>query len=168
MGVFTKWLLHENQKDLFEVLFAIGLTLVFLLVTTVIFLSLGKPSFVLQIGRGYLLLWGLLLFVVGVTNRVHDYFKINIYDHANVFLVSNLLASCGLQIAWAIFVALSVHRFCSTASLLVTIVINGMALLSSLVRFYVVSAFYQGHLYRFVSLPLALLTFGATSGWVRI
>lgn len=165
MGVFSKWLLHEDQKDLFEVLFAIVLTIVFVAIALLICWSIGRSSFGFQLLRGYSLLWGFLLIVVAITHRIHEFFKINIYDHGNVFLVSNVLASCLLQIGWSIYIALSIDRFGSGATLIVTTGMYGVAVFSCLVSFYVVSAFYQGHLYRFVSLPLALLTFVIATVW---
>jgi len=166
MGAFSKWLLHDDQKYFFDLLFAVIANLIFLGLVTVIFLAAGRGSFALLIFRGFCLLWAATLITHFFLVRIHEVFRINIYDHGNAFLISNLFVSCALQAGWAIFAALIAHRFSSAASVGMTVVMYVIGFVSCLISFYAVSSFFPGHFYRFVSLPLAIVMFIAASIWV--
>src|ERR1044071_5531695 len=141
MGAFSKWLLDEDQKHVFELLFAVVANLIFLGLVTGIFLAVGRAPYALLIVRGFFILWAATLLGHFFLVRIHEFFRINIYDHGNVFLISNLFVSCALQAGWAVFAALIVHRFSSVASVGMTVVMWAIGIISCLISFYVVSAF---------------------------
>jgi hypothetical protein len=165
MGEFSKWLMHDDQKDLFEILFAVALNIFFLVLIALLLWSLGRPMLALRLASGYVVLWSLLCLVAGIVNRIHDHFKVNIYDHANAFVNSNLAVSCLLQTGWAAFVAQLVQNFVSGASLWMVVGLYVVGFLSCCIAFFVVSSFYQGHIYRLISLPLALVCYIMFSVW---
>ena len=165
MGEFGKWLMHEDQKDLWEILFASLLNIVFLLLIALLLWPLGSPGLAWRLAKGYSVLWGVVYLAAMLVNRIQDYFRVNIYDHADAFVYSNLTVSCILQIGWSAFAALIVHSFVAGASLWIAAILYLVGVLSCLVAFYVVSAFYQGHIYRFISLPFALVAYIVFSVW---
>ena len=57
MGQFARWLLHENQKELFDYLFAIALNAVFLGLVALLLWALGKAAMALSFAKGYWIFW---------------------------------------------------------------------------------------------------------------
>jgi hypothetical protein len=165
MGEFSKWLMHEDQNDLFKILFAITLNIIFLVLTVLLLWPLGIPLMAFRLARGYVVLWVVLYLVAGTLNRIHAKLKVNIYDHADAFVNSNLAVSCLLQTGWAAFAALVVQSFVAGASLWIAASLYVAGFLSCYVAFFVVSSFYQGHIYKVISLPLALACFIVFCAW---
>ena len=167
MGAISKWLLHEDQTHLFDLLFAAVVNLVFLGVVSCFLWAADNFSYAIRIGRAFCLLWGVTILAHFFLVRIHEFFKVNIYDHGNAFLISNLFVSCALQVGWAVFAAWSLQRVTFSASMAMTATWYVIGFISCLVTFYAVSAFFPGHFYKFVSLPLALIVFIVTSVWVH-
>jgi hypothetical protein len=57
MGEFAKWLLHEDQKELFDYLFAIVLNIAFLVLTALLLWSMGRATMVLSLAKAYWIFW---------------------------------------------------------------------------------------------------------------
>lgn len=87
------------------------------------------------------------------------------YDHFDAYVISNLVASCVLQAGWSAFAALTIRSFVPDTSTWTAVILYLVGILSSLIAFYAVSSFYQGTLYRLVSLPLALICLLVFSIW---
>jgi hypothetical protein len=68
-------------------------------------------------------------------------------------------------VGWAAFIALTLHSFADDATGWRIVVLYLTGTVSCIIAFYVVSSFYQGHFYRFVSFPLALVSFLVFSVW---
>jgi len=51
MGEFSKWLMHEDQKELFDYLFAIVLNIVFLAIIALLLWPLGKATTAFRLRR---------------------------------------------------------------------------------------------------------------------
>lgn len=166
MGEFGKWLTHEDQKDLWEILFASLLNIVFLLLLALLLWPLlGSPRLAWRLAKGYSVLWGVVYVAAILVNRIQDYFRVNIYDHADAFVYSNLAVSCILQTGWSAFAALTVQSYAAGAPPWVALILYLVGTLSCLVAFFAVSSFYQGHIYRFISLPLALVGYVVFNVW---
>ena len=58
-GELSKWLMHDDQKELFEVLVASALNVVFLALIVLLLWPLGRPELALRLAMGYVVLWGL-------------------------------------------------------------------------------------------------------------
>jgi hypothetical protein len=164
-GTLSQWLMHEDQKDLFEVLVALALNVLFLGLAVLLLWPLGRLRLVLELVRGYGILWIVTCGTVLLLRRIHDFFRVNIYDHANAFVISNLAVSCFLQVGWAAFAALTVHRFVTGVPVWTLVLLYCIGALSCLAAFFAVSAFFQGHVYKLISLPLALVGFLVFSVW---
>lgn len=157
--------MRDGQKELFEILVAGALNVVFLALIALPLWPLGRPSLAFRLAKGYAVLWGLTCAAALLGNRIQEFFRVNIYDRPNAYVISNLAVSCSLQAGWSAFAALCVRGFVPGAPVWAAAVLYLVGALSCLVAFFAVSSFYQGHVYKLVSLPLALICFIAFSAW---
>jgi hypothetical protein len=157
--VISKWLRHDDQKDLFEVSFAVVLNIVFLGLISLLLWPLGRPMLAFSLAKGYGLLWIVTFLTHALVNLIQRFFRVNIYDHSNAYVISNLVVSCFLQAVWSAFAAISVHSFIADAPTWIVVILYLVGVLSCLTAFFAVSSFYQGHIYKLVSLPLAVVIF---------
>ncbi len=165
MGVFEKWLLHEDQKDLFEVLVAVGLNLIFLAFISLLLWPPGRPLLALRLAKGYVILWGVIFVASAVGYRIQQFFGVNIYDHPDAYVNSNLAVSGFVQAGWSAFAALTVQSFVAGAPFWLVLVLYLVGSLSCLVAFFALAWFYQGHIYKLICLPLGLVSFIMFSVW---
>jgi len=61
MGQFSKWLLHEDQKEWFDYLFALVLNIVFLALTALLLWPLGEATVALRLAKGYWVFWTVVI-----------------------------------------------------------------------------------------------------------
>ena len=162
---FGKWLLQDDQKALFEIVFAVILNISFLVLIALLFWPLARILLVVELAKGYGLLWTILLVTLALIHHIHQLFRINLYERFDAYLVSNLLMSCFLQAGWSAFAAQTVQTFMVGAPGWILVVLYLVGGFSCLVAFYAVSAFYYGHIYRLISLPVALLSFLVFNIW---
>src|SRR6185369_9632169 len=113
----------------------------------------------LRLAKGYGLLWITLYLTFFLLGRIQNLFRVNIYDHHQAFVISNLAASCLLLGGWSAFAALVVHSFIAGSPVWIMAVLYVVGILSCLISFFAVSSFYQGQIYKIVSLPLATISF---------
>ena len=165
MGEISKWLMDEERKDLFEVLVASTLNIVFLALIALLLWPLGGLMLAFRLAKGYGLLWIIVYVSAVLVHRIQRFFGVDMYTHADAYVVSNLAVSCFLQAGWAAFAALAVHNFVAAAPVWTVVILYLIGVLSCLIAFFAVSAFYQGHIYKLVSLPLALVGFIVFSIW---
>jgi hypothetical protein len=164
-GEISKWLMRDDQKYLFEIIFAISLNVVFLALIALLLWPLDKPALAFHLAKGYGVLWLVIFVTFLLLNRIHRLFRVNIYDHSNAYVISNLSTSCFLQAGWAAFAALTLERFVVSTPVWTVVILYIVGALSCLVAFFAVSSFYQGHIYKMVSLPVALISFIVFSVW---
>jgi hypothetical protein len=165
MREISKWLMHDEQKDLFEILLASVLTILFLALIALLFWLLGRPAMAFRLAKGYGVLWLVILIVTVLVNRLQRFFRIDIHTHADAYVNSNLAVSCFLQGGWSAFAALTVHSFVASVPIWLMLVLYTVGMLSCLIAFFAVSAFYQGRIYKLISLPVALIGFLVFSVW---
>ncbi|HVG29731.1 MAG TPA: hypothetical protein VM864_08550 [Pyrinomonadaceae bacterium] len=157
--------MHDEQKELFEILVAGSLNILFLALIAPLLWALGSPALALRLARGYGVLWIVIFLTGGVLVRAQEFFRVNLYDHPDAFVNSNLAASCLLQAGWSAFAALAVHHLVAGAPVWLALILHLTGFLSCLFAFFAVSSFYQGHIYKFISLPLALVCYVVFSAW---
>lgn len=165
MGEISKWLMQDEQKGLFEILVALALNILFLALVALLLWPLGKPVLAFRLAKGYGILWIAVWIAAALGYRIQKFFRVNLYDHPDAYVNSNLAVSCFLQMGWSAFAALIVHSFVTGAPLWMMAVLYLVGGLSCLIAFFAVSSFYQGHIYKFISLPLALVSFIVFSVW---
>ncbi len=164
-GALSKWLMQEEQKELFEFLLAALLNVAFLALTALLLWPPGRLMLSLRLAKGYGIFWVVMGLTFVLLYRIQRMARVNIYDHPDAFVISNLTVSCFLQAGWSAFAALTVQSFVPGASGRVVVLLYFVGVLSCLIAFFVVSSFYQGHVYKFVNLPLALLSFIVSGVW---
>lgn len=164
-GGFSKWLMSDKQEELFEILVAGVINLVFLALIALLMWPLGKLSLAFHLAKGYGVLWVLTWVASLLGNRIQKYFRVNIYDRSNAYVISNLAISCFMQAGWSAYAALTLPGFVQAAPTWIVVTLYLVGVLSCLVAFFAVSSFYQGHIYKLVSLPLALIGFVVFSVW---
>jgi hypothetical protein len=156
------WLLAEEQKELYELLIALSLNLLFLLLILLPLWPLGRQSLASDFARGYALLWLALLVSAIILLAFQRLFRLDIYRSAPAYIISTLLVSCALQAAWAAYAAQSVsdslHSQAGPGFWIAAFlyIIGG---LSCYVASVDVASIYSGQIYRLVSLPFIFICY---------
>lgn len=165
MGEFSRWLLHEDQRETFDHLFAGILNLLFLICVTMLFWWFGKISFSIHLLKGYWILWILLpatAFLLVVFRRI---FRIDMYSHFDVYVISALIVSGLLQTGWSAFAALTVKDSVSGSPTWLVVVTYACGVGSCYVTLTLISAYYSGSIYRHVNALLGLISFIVFTMW---
>ena len=165
MGQFAKWLLHENQKEFFDYLFAIVLNAVFLVLIALLLWPLGKTRMALSLAKGYWIFWTAVIATACVLALLQRIFRMNLYDHFDAYVITGLIFSGFVQVGWSAFVAPVVHNFVAGAPIWIAIILYAVGVVSCWIACVIVAAFYMGSIYRMVNLVLAMLSFIVFSGW---
>lgn len=165
MGEFSKWLLHEDQKEFFDYLFALVLNIVFVGLIALLLWPLGRASVASRLAKGYWIFWTVLIVTNAVLALFQRYFRIDLYERFDAYVISGLALSGFLQIGWSAFAAPAVRDVVAGASVWVAIVLYGVGVISSYVASVIVGAYYTGGLYRMVNSALAILSFILFSIW---
>ena len=165
MREWERWLLHEDQKELFNFLFAAALSLFFGGLAALVLWPLGDARLALRFAKGGVVLWVVLFVTFVVLAFVQRKFKVDIYSHADAFVISTAVVGAVIQTGWSAFAALAVRDFTSSAGTWAAVALYFVGLLSCYVAFNVVSAFYTGQIYKLVNLAVALVSFAAFCVW---
>jgi hypothetical protein len=165
MGQLAKWLLQEEQKELFDYLFAIVLNAIFLLVIALLLWPLGRVGMAWRLTKAYWMFWAAVIIIASLVALAHRIFRMDLYSHANAYVITGLVTGGFLQVGWAAYVAPIVHDAAVGAPVWVAIVLYVISLVSCWVASVIVAAFYLGTLYRMVNLALAIVSFIVFSLW---
>jgi len=165
MGEFSKWLLHEDQKELFDYLFAIFLNVVFLALTALLLWPLGGATIALRLTKGYWIFWAVLIVTACVLVLVQRIFRIDLYSRSDAYIISGLIVGGFLQVGWSAFAALVMDSSVSGAPIWKKIILYTIGVVSSYIASVIMAAFYTGSLYRMVNLVLAIVSFIVFSVW---
>jgi hypothetical protein len=165
MGEFSKWLLHENQKELFDYLFAIVLNAVFLGLIALILWPMGRAMLAFRLAKGYWYFWSVLIVIAALLVLVQRIFRMDLYSHPSAYVNSGLAVSGFVQVGWSAFAALVISGAVTNASVVVMIVLYAVGVVSSYVASVVVGAFFMGSIYRMVNMILAAVSFILFSIW---
>ena len=165
MGEFAKWLLHEDQKEFFDYLFAIVLNAVFLLLIALLLWPMGRATMALTLAKGYWIFWTAVIVTACVLALLQRIFRMNLYDHFHAYVITGLIFSGFVQVGWSAFVAPVVQNFVAGAPIWMAIILYGVGVVSCWIACVIVAAFYMGSIYRMVNLALALVSFIVFSVW---
>lgn len=165
MGEFSKWLLHEDQKELFDYLFAIVLNIFFLALTTVLLWPLGSATSALRLAKGYWIFWTVVIMTSALMVLLQRLLRMDLYSHFDAYVISGLALSGFLQAGWSAFVALVVRNSLTDPSIWKAVVVYVIGLVSCYVAAVIVGAFYVGGLYRMINLGVAAISFVTFSIW---
>ena len=159
MGEFSRWLLHEDQKEVFNYLFAVVLNAVFLGVVALLLWPLGRAAAALSLFKGFWGFWTLLIITGSLTVLLQRLFRVDLDSRTDAYIISGLVVGGVIQAGWSAFAALVVRDAAAGASVWVALVLYLVGLLSCWVAFNAVSAFYVGSIYRMANLVIAAASF---------
>jgi hypothetical protein len=165
MGQFAKWLLHDDQRELFDYLYANVLNVVFLALAALLLWPLGRAALALRLAKGYWVFWGVLLLTAAALIQFRRVFRVDLETRYDGYVISALAVSGILQAGWSAFAALTVRDFAAAAPVWVAVLLYAVGVLSCWVACAAVSALYMGSLYRLVNLPLAAVSFALFGAW---
>ena len=165
MGVLTKWLMHDDQKELFDYLFANVLNIVFLVLTALLLWPLGKATMALRLAKGYWIFWIVMLMTSAALVLIQRLLRMDLHSRSDAYVISALVLSGFLQVGWSAFAALLVSDFIADSSAWTALLLYTVGVVSCYVACVVVGAFYMGGLYRMVNLALAFLSFVVFNFW---
>ena len=165
MGEFSRWLLHEDQKEFFDYLFAIVLNAVFLLLIMLLLWPMGKARMALSLAKGYWIFWTAVIVTACVLALLQRIFRMNLYDHFDAYVITGLIFSGFVQVGWSAFVAPIIHSFVTGAPIWIAIILYALGVVSCWIASVIVAAFYMGSIYRMVNLVLAFMSFFVFSVW---
>jgi len=165
MSSFSRWILHEDQKEWFEYLFAVVLNAVFLVVVTLVLWPLDRLALAWDLTKGYWIFWGVLLLTGGLLVLGRRILRLNMDDHFNAYLISASIVSGLVQLGWSAFAAVTIDTYVAASSGWVVALLYAIALVSCWVAYVGVSSLYMGSFYRLVNLGLALVGFVVFCVW---
>ena len=165
MGEFSKWLLHEDQKEFFDYLFAVVLNAVFLGLFALLLWPMGKATMACSLAKGYWIFWTAVILVSCILVVAQRLFRMDLDSHFDAYVITGLVVGGFLQVGWSAFLAPVIHNFSAGASIWMTIILYAVGLVSCYVACVIVGAFYLGAIYRFVNPILALVSFIVFSVW---
>ena len=165
MREWERWLLHEDQKELFEFLFAGALSLFFVGLAALVLWPLGDARLALRFAKGGVVLWVVLLVTFLLLAFVHRKLKVDIYSHGDAYVISTAVVGAVVQTGWSAFAALAVRDFASSAGTWAAALLYFTGLLSCYVAYTAVSAFYTGQIYKLVNLAVALVGYALFCVW---
>ena len=165
MGEFSRWLLHEDQKEVFNYLFAVVLNAVFLGVVALLLWPLGRAGTALSLAKGFWGFWTVLIITSSVIVLLQRLLRVDLDSHTDAYIISGLVVGGVIQAGWSAFAALVVRDAVVGASVWVAIVLYFVGLLSCWVAFNAVSAFYVGSIYRMTNLIIAAASFILFCAW---
>jgi len=165
MGQFSKWLLHEDQKEWFDYLFALLLNIVFVAFTALLLWPLGEVTVALRLAKGYWIFWTVLIATSAVMVLSQRMFRMDLHERFNAYVISGVALSAFLQLGWSAFAALVIRSGVADTSVWVTIVVYVVGVVACYVASVIVGVYYMGSLYRLVNSALAILAFILFSIW---
>jgi len=126
---------------------------------------LGMMPLAARLAKAYAVLWGAVSFAHTALNMIQSILRVNIYDHPDAFVYSNIAVGVLLLPGWSAFAALAAREFSGGASFWVAALLYFVGFLASFVAWKVVCTFYRGHLYQLINLPVALVSFVLFALW---
>jgi hypothetical protein len=165
MGEFSRWILHDDQKELFETLVATVLNIVFLALIALLLWPLGRATMALRLAKGYWLFWVVMYWTAIALLLFQRFFRVDMYSHFDTYVISGLAVSGFLQAGWSAFAALTVQDFVVGASVWLAALLYLVGFLSCYVACVIIASLYMGSIYRHVNLLLAVVGFIVFSVW---
>lgn len=165
MKQIIDWLMEDERKDLFEIVFAAAVNLIFLALAALALWPLGRAALALALAKGYVVFWLTVRATAGALFLLQRAFRVNLYDHSDAYVISGIAVGGLMQAGWSAFAALAVRGFAADASAGAAVALYAVGALSCLAALYPVGAYYQGHIYKLANLIIAPLTFALFAAW---
>lgn len=160
-----KWLIHDDQEELFNALVALVLNGVFLGVVALVTWPLDRLLLVSALARGYGALWVAVFALALLLTLFHRLLRMDLYHRYNGYVISTLVVSGLLQLGWTAFAALMAQSFSAGATGWQSIIFYLLGILSCWIAAQVIAASYSGTIYKLTNLALIPLGFLVFSLW---
>jgi len=167
MGELSKWLLHEDQKELFDYLFALVLNIVFVALAALLLWPLGRAIVTWRLAKGYWIFWTVLIVTSALLVLAQRVFRMDLYSRFDAYVMTGLALSGFIQVGWSAFAALVIRSSVGGTSVWVAIVVYAVGVISCYVASVAIGAYYMGTLYRMVNSALAVVSFVVFAVWPR-
>src|SRR6185295_6509840 len=158
-------LLDDDPKEAWEILVATVLSLVLLGLIALLLWPADKMAVAVRLFWGYGVFWPVVALIAVATTFIQRRLRVDMHSHFDAYVLSNLAVSVFLSVGWSAFAAITVRSFVAGTSLRIAAILYFAGFLSSLIGFLEVSSFYQGHIYKLINLPLAIVSFIVFAVW---
>lgn len=160
-----KWLMHDDQQELFNALFALALNGIFLALVALVMWPLGKLPLASTLARGFGGLWIALIVSSLLLTAVQRLLRVDLDSRYTSYVISTLVVSTLLQVGWTAFAAQTAHAFSAGAAIRLGAVIYLLAFLSCWIASQVIAVSFAGQIYKVVNLALIPIAFAIFSLW---
>lgn len=126
---------------------------------------LDGPAVASSLAKGYAVLWCATAFAAISTGVIQAMLRLDVNDNFNLYVAPGVAFGAVLLTCWSAFAALAVGGPAAGATSWTKLVLYAVGFLASFFGSWVVSSFYQGHLYKIINLPLSLLSFLVFAAW---
>ena len=162
---YLDWLMHEDQKEIYELTFASTLNLVFVGLAALVLWPLGRAAMAWSLLKGFWVFWFLLFLTAVVLAVIQRVFRIDVDSHFDAYVIPALVLSAFLQAGWSAFVALTVRGYAADAPVWLAVVLYFVGTLFCFSGAASVGAYYGGAIYRTINTPLAFASFLLFCAW---
>ena len=159
MATFNQWLMHEDQRHVWDSLYATFLTAVFVGVSALVLWPMGKASMSWSLLKGLGIFWFAIPVATIPLLLFQRIFRVDMYSHYDAYVISALLVSGFLQAGWSAFAALTARDYAADTSLGVSAALYVFGFLSCQVACAALAPYYGGQIYRYVNVILAAVAF---------
>ena len=133
----------DNRRDATEVLIALGLNVLFLALTVLLFWPLGQVPLALLWAKGYAVYWLAVVVSVLLLTLLERLFRIDPEEQYTIYVGGNMVVSVVLVLGWSAFAALAVDG-AADAVVWVAGILYLVGGLTGYAAFVVATAFYKG------------------------
>jgi len=158
-------LIQDAPVEALDFVVILVFNLLFVGLAALVLWPLGLAGLAARLAKAYAVLWAAASFVHMALSVAQAILRINLYDHPDAFVYTNLAASALLLPAWSAFAALAVRGPAADASFWTAALLYLFGFLASFVAWKVVCTFYRGYIYQLVNLPVALASYVLFAAW---
>lgn len=147
--------------------FVVGLVVnaLFLGLVALLLWSLGGPALAAPLAKGYAVLWCATAFTAISVGVIQAMLGLDPTYNLNLYVSPGVAFGAALLTCWSAFAALTVSGPAAGAPTWTKVALYGLGFAASFFGYWVVSSFYQGHLYKVINLPLSLASFLVFALW---
>ena len=159
MATFNQWLMHEDQRHVWDSLYATFLTAVFVGLSALVLWPMGKASMSWSLLKGLGIFWFAIPLTAIPLALFQRFFRVDLYSHSDAYVISALAVSGFLQAGWSAFAALTARDYAADASAGVAVALYVVGFLSCQVACAALAPYYGGQIYRYANVILAAAAF---------
>ncbi len=159
MQTFNQWLMHEDQRHVWDSLYATFLTAVFVAFGALVLWPMGKTGMSWSLLKGLGIFWFAIPLTAIPLLWFQRIFRVDLYSHYDAYVISGIAVSGILQAGWSAFAALTARDYAAGTSIGVTAALYVIGFLSCQVACAALAPYYGGQIYRYANVTLAAVAF---------